>query len=122
MLVRRLGVVVIVGLLVLASCGDDDVETAAVQVPDGATFCSVFDGDYSEALNDAVPITDEGFAESTARIVAWAEVLLALAPGEITAQAEDNLEYHQAQAAVKSAADFIPGSNEMHAWARDNCE
>ncbi len=120
-MIRRFGVVLVVGLFVLTSCGDDDI-AVAVEIPDGATFCSVFDGEYTSALDDAVPITDDGFGESTARIVAWAEVLLTLAPDEIITQAEDNLRLHEAHAAVKSASDFIPGSNEMHAWAWDNCD
>lgn len=121
MLTRRLGTLLIVALLFLAACGDDDTATVSVEVPDGATFCSVFLDQYEAAVDDAVPITDDAFDERIARIVAWADVLRSLAPDEIAAQAEDNLRYHEAQAAVRSASDFIPGSNDMHAWAWDNC-
>ena len=121
MLIHRLGALIVVGLLVLTSCGDDDSATVAVEVPDGATFCSVFLDQYKAALGNAVPITDDAFDDRIGQIVAWAEVLLDLAPDEMATQAEDNLEYHLAQAAVKSASDFIPGSNEMHAWANTNC-
>jgi hypothetical protein len=72
-------------------------------------------------VSDAVPATDDGFDAASARITAWAEVLVSLAPEEIGAQAQDNLAYHRAQAELRSAAGFIPGSNEMHAWANANC-
>lgn len=102
----------------LGGCGDDGAE---IEVPEDATFCSVFSGEYRTAVNDAVPITDDRFGERTAAIVAWAEVLVDLAPPELASEAADNLSYHQAQAAVESAAEFIPGSNAMHAWANSNC-
>ena len=114
----RLGSLVLVALA-FSACGD--AESVSVEVPDDATFCSVFFGEYEAALDDAVPITDDGFGGATARIVAWAEVLVSLAPAEIGAQADDNLRYHRAQAELRSAAEFIPGSNEMHAWADANC-
>ncbi len=105
-----------------AACGGGDSSgPAAVTPPPGATFCSVFTGEYADALADAVPITDDGFEASIGEIVAWAAVLTELAPAEISSQAADNLAMHRAQAAVKSAAEFIPGSNEMHAWANENC-
>ncbi len=117
----RFAALLIGGVLALTSCGDDGAGTTSVEVPDDATFCSVFLDQYQEALDDAVPITDDAFGETTALIAAWAEVLLSLAPAEIVGQAGDNLEYHEAQAAVRSASDFISGSNEMHAWAYTNC-
>jgi hypothetical protein len=113
-------------VLLVAACSDSgtgDVEATdvTVAVPADATFCSVFTGEYREALSNAVPVTDPAFAERTAEIVAWAEVLAALAPDEITDEARDNLGYHRAQAATASAAEFIPGSNAMHEWANGNC-
>lgn len=93
----------------------------SVAVPDGATFCSVFLGEYRDALADAVPITDDGFAARIGAIVGWAIVLDDLAPAEIADPATDNLNMHRAQQAVQSAADFIPGSNQMHAWANTDC-
>ena len=116
---RRWLIGLVVGLVV-AGCSAGDT-TITIDVPEGATFCSVFDGAYSEALSHAVPITDDTFDEQIGEIVAWAGVLVDLAPAEISNEAGDNLKYHEAQAAVRSAADFIPGSNTMHAWARDNC-
>ena len=112
--------------LVVASCGGDgatsgDVADPTVEVADGADFCSVFGGEYAEALGNAVPITDEAFEETTALIVAWAEALAALAPEAIAEEAQDNLRYHRAQAAKVSAAEFVAGSNAMHEWARGNC-
>jgi hypothetical protein len=103
---------------VLPACGDD---APVIAVPSDATFCSVFDGQYRDALAAAVPVTDSGFGESTALLVAWAEVLVDLAPGAIAAEAADNLEYHRAHAAVESASAFITGSNAMHQWANQNC-
>jgi hypothetical protein len=113
-------------VLLVAACSDSgtaDVEAmdVTVAVPGDATFCSVFTGEYREALSSAVPVTDPAFAERTAEIVAWAEVLAALAPDEITDEARDNLGYHRAQAAIASAAEYIPGSNAMHEWANANC-
>ena len=102
----------------LTACGDD---TPVIAVPSDASFCSVFAGEYQAALAAAVPVTEEGFAESASLLVTWAEVLVDLAPGEITDEAVDNLEYHRAQAAVQSASEFISGSNSMHEWARDQC-
>jgi hypothetical protein len=102
----------------LASCGTDSL---AVEVPDDATFCSVFEGEYGAALAAAVPITDDGFAESVGQIVAWAQVLVDLAPGEIREHAQANLEYHKAQAAIRSASEFIPGSSAMHEWGNSQC-
>jgi hypothetical protein len=104
--------------LFFAACGDDDISVA---IPEGATFCSIFDGEYREALENAVPVGDDAFGEATSEIVAWAEVLADLAPAEIADEAQDNLRYHEAQAAVESAAEFIPGSNAMHAWANERC-
>jgi hypothetical protein len=113
-------------VLLVAACGGDetagvDAVDVTVAVPDGADFCSIFSGEYDEALGNAVPVTDEAFTERTAVIVVWAEALATLAPDEIADEAQDNLDYHRAQAAIESAAEFIPGSNAMHEWARSNC-
>jgi hypothetical protein len=115
---QRSAIALIAALLVVTACGSDSI---VIDVADDATFCSVFDGEYRSALNAAVPITDAAFAERTGEIVAWAEVLVDLAPAEIASEATDNLEYHRAQAAVESAADHIPGSNAMHQWGNENC-
>ena len=113
------GSLVLVAAVAISACGGG--ESVAVDVPDDATFCSVFLGEYKAALSDAVAATDAGFDAASARINAWAEVLVSLAPEEIGVQAKDNLLYHQAQADLLSAAAFIPGSNEMHAWANATC-
>ena len=113
--------VVMLALALLVGCSDSDGSGGGIDVPDDATFCSVFSGEYRQALDDAVPVTDDAFSERIGAIVAWAEVLVRLAPEELAGEAADNLKYHQAQAAVRSAADFIPGSNAMHAWANVNC-
>ena len=110
---------VLVAAVAISACGGG--ESVAVDVPDDATFCSVFLGEYKAALSDAVAVTDAGFDAASARINAWAEVLVSLAPEEIGVQAKDNLLYHQAQADLLSAAVFIAWSNEMHAWANANC-
>ncbi len=117
---------VLAGTLFLAAtaCGGDDTDSEAavsVEVPDDATFCSVFSGQYRSALDAAVPATDAGFDDSSATITAWAEVLNNLAPTEIGDQAEANVGYHRAQQNKQSASDFVPGSNEMHEWADSNC-
>jgi len=121
MLRNSLTAVTLLMLLVLGACGDDDTSVASADVPEGATFCSVFEGEYRTALAEAVPITDDAFGERIGVIVAWAEALVELAPAELADDAADNLSMHQAQEAVQSAAEFIPGSNEMHAWANTNC-
>jgi len=121
-LARRIpgfGSLVLVVAVAISACGGGG--SVAVDIPDDATFCSVFSGEYKAALSDAVPATDDGFGAASARINAWAEVLVSLAPDEIAVEAADNLSYHQAQADLLSAAAFIPGSNEMHAWANANC-
>jgi len=121
----RIWVAAVLALLVVACGGDEIADVGAaeitVAVPDGADFCSVFTGEYDAALGNAVPVTDEAFAERTAVIVVWAEVLVTFAPDEIAEEAQANLDYHRAQAAIESAAEFIPGSNAMHEWARSNC-
>ena len=121
----RIATCVLAGVLMFfaASCGDDSGGDAAptIDVPSDATFCSVFLGGYQSALDDAVPATDSGFDESAATITAWAEALRDLAPAEIAAEAEANVGYHQAQQDKQSASDFIPGSNDMHAWAYSSC-
>jgi hypothetical protein len=117
---RKLAASVLIGATLAVSCGGGQSDTT-IEMPAGATFCSVYAGEYQEALDSAVPVTDEGFAESSMLIAAWAEALVTLAPPEIAAQAQDNYRYHLAQAELKSAADFIPGSNAMHEWARSNC-
>ena len=116
----RLGVLVLLAALAATACAG--AESVAVEIPDDATFCSVFLGEYTAALSDAVPVTDGGFDAASSRVAAWAEILASLAPAEIGDQANDNLRYHRAQAELRSAADFIPGSNEMHAWAAANCD
>jgi len=118
---RSAMMIVVMAVSVLTACGDDDQAVVDVQAPEGATFCSVYEGEYQTARDGAVPITESGFAEAGAEIVAWARVLASLAPAEITDLAAANLGYHEAQLAVQSASDFIPGSNDMHAWARANC-
>jgi hypothetical protein len=115
----RLGGLILVTAMAAPACGGGD--SVAVAIPDDATFCSVFLGEYTAALSDAAPATDDGFGAASGRITAWAEALVSLAPGEIGDQAKDNLLYHQAQAELRSAAEFIPGSIEMHAWANANC-
>ncbi len=117
--IPRFASLILVGAVAISACGG--VESVAVDVPDDATFCSVFLGEYKAALSDAVAASDGGFDAASARINAWAEVLVSLAPFGIGDQATDNLLYHQAQADLRSAAAFIPGSNEMHAWANANC-
>lgn len=121
MLKGSTGLLMVVGLALAGCAGDDRQTVGSVEVPQGATFCSIFNGQYREALGNAVPITDEAFEETIGEIVAWADVLVPLAPEEIAEEASDNLRYHQAQAAVSSAAAFIPGSNAMHAWANEHC-
>lgn len=118
-----------VGMLtIVASCsfavgcgGGSESSPPSLDVPEGATFCSVFDGEYATALAASVPVTDPTFQERAQATLAWSEILRDLAPPEIADQAEDNVSYHRAQAALRSAADFIPGSNDMHAWAHANC-
>lgn len=113
----------LVVVLVAGACGDDSgrAPTVTAQVRAGAAFCSVYAIEYKGALNAAVPATHPGFDEAAQAIVAWANVLDDLALPEVVAQAKDNVRYHQAQADKVSAADFIPGSNAMHAWAAENC-
>lgn len=117
-MLSRLAPLLLVGTLLAGGCGDDGT---AIEVAEDATFCSVFAGQYRQALDAAVPITDEGFSTATDELAAWAQVLVDLAPSEIEAEAQDNLQMHLAQAEVESAAEFIPGSNAMHAWANTNC-
>lgn len=109
--------------LAATSCGGDGDESTAptINVADDATFCSVFLGDYQTALDAAVPASDSGFDDSAAAITAWSEALRDLAPADIEAEAEANVGYHRAQQNKQSASDFIPGSNDMHSWARSNC-
>lgn len=111
----------LVGACSDAGAGDAEATNPTVEIPDDATFCSVFTGQYREALGNAVPVSDPAFVERTSEIVAWAQVLATLAPDEIADEAQDNLGYHRAQAAITSAADFIPGSNALHEWANGNC-
>ena len=117
------GLTAVVAVALLAgACGDDSSDaTAAVFAPEGATFCSVFLGEYRDAVESSVPGTDDGHEEAVANIAAWAEVLRDLAPAEIGDLAQDNLSMHEAQRDRVSAADFISGSNQMHAWAFSNC-
>lgn len=117
---RRALMILAVAVAVLSGCGDDEVVVEA-QAPAGATFCSVYQGEYQSALDGAVPITDSGFAAAGAEIVAWAKILESLAPAEVADLATANLGYHEAQQAVESSSEFIQGSNDMHAWARANC-
>ena len=107
-------------LLMIAACGSGD-DGADITVPEGATFCSVFQGEYRAALDGAVPATDERFGERAATIAAWAEILWGLAPDEVSDDAMANLQYHEAQLDRVSAAEHIAGSNDMHAWAQANC-
>jgi hypothetical protein len=122
---RRGWTAVALALLVAACGGGDPTGTDpvddTVMLPETADFCSVFNGEYDEALRRAVPVGDPAFEERASAIVAWAEALATLAPEEIVDEARDNLSYHEALAAIESAAEFIPGSNAMHAWAVDNC-
>ncbi len=119
------------GALLLGGCGDDESSSDAsgdsggsggVEIPEGATFCSVFDGEYAEALSNAVPATDDGFQDAADAITEWAMVLQQLAPADVADLAQANVDYHRAQANMESASDFIPQSNEFATWARGNCE
>ena len=114
---RFVAVVVVLGLMV-AACGGDDSERGAVDIPEGATFCSVFNGEYRQTLQTS-PVADPTAAE---RLVGWAEVLAALAPAEIVRQANDNARYARDIAEGVSPEDsVVAGSTAFHEWAGENC-
>lgn len=119
---QAVAAVVVIGFFVVG-CDDGGSPStgSAVTVAGGATFCEVFDGQYRAAMAAAVPVTDNAFDAQASEIIAWAKVLEDLAPPEVLDLAQDNLAYHQAQADLRSAAEFIPGSNSMHSWAQTNC-
>ena len=114
---RQLAAVVVLGLVV-AACGGDDSEGVSVDIPEGATFCSVFNGEYRQALVTS-PVADPSAAE---RLVSWAEVLAALAPAEIVSEANDNARYSRDIADGVSPDDsVVAGSVAFHEWAGGNC-
>jgi ABC-type glycerol-3-phosphate transport system substrate-binding protein len=110
----------LVVVAVLAACSGTG-SSSDVTAPEGATFCSVFEGEYQTALSNAVPVTDDAFDERADELVVWAEILSELAPDDLAAEADDNVGYHRAQREGRSAADFVAGSNALHAYARANC-
>jgi len=115
--------------LAIAGCGGDDdaggddasPSAITVEVPEGATFCSVFTDGYRPSIDAAVPFGDPEFTAAAGATLAWAHVLQDLAPAELAAQAEANVQYHLAQIEVRSASDFIPLSNELSEYGFENC-
>ena len=104
--------------LALSGCnGGDDTEDS-VDIPEGATFCSVYNGEYRQALNVS-PVADPTAA---ATVASWAEVLAALAPSEIASAAEDNAQYAKDVAGGVSPSDSVTsGSVAFHDWTEGNC-
>lgn len=99
------------------SCGDDDAGSG-VDIPESATFCSVFTGEWRDAIN-ASPVADPTALERAAH---WSEVLAALAPDEIATEARDHARYARglAEGATPSEAQQA-GSRAFIEWAGDNC-
>ncbi|MEZ5261253.1 MAG: hypothetical protein R2755_05615 [Acidimicrobiales bacterium] len=124
----------------LGACGGDDGATAApaastasgagsgaadaraaVEVPAGATFCSVFLDRYRPAIDAAVAFGQPGWEESVQELVEIARVLEAVAPEELRDAAAENVAYHRAQAEQRSASAHVAGSNELSGYGFQNC-
>lgn len=108
---------VVVGTLLLGACGGGGDDAGSVSVPEGATFCSVFTGEYRDALM-ASPVADES---APSELLTWAEVLVALAPDEVADAARDNLRFIEAFTSGASPDEFSDGSYEFHEWGGAHC-
>lgn len=116
-MLRLVSLAAVAGVMLLTvACGGDD-DAGSVSVPEGATFCSVFTGEYRDALT-ASPVADESAASELAK---WAEVLVVLAPAEIAEAARDNLEFIKAFTSGDSPEEFADGSFEFNEWAGSTC-
>jgi hypothetical protein len=102
----------------VASCGGEN-DAGGIDIPEGATFCSVFTGEWRDALTVS-PVADPSAPE---RVVYWSEVLAALAPDEIAAEAQHLTRYARdiAEGATPSEA-TLSGSDAFFEWADDNCQ
>lgn len=106
----------------VAACGDDDDGAAGpASVPEGATLCGVANDDYFPILDSPTPFGEEGWEAEAAELVRLAQILEQLAPADQAANAADNVGYFEALAAVESASEFVPGSNEFTAYLRTTC-
>jgi hypothetical protein len=102
---------------VVVSCGGDDAR-GGVDIPEGATFCSVFTGEWRDAVN-ASPVVDPDAPERAAH---RSEVLAALAPDEIAVEAQHHARYARDLAnGATSSGDTLTGSGAFIEWAGENC-
>lgn len=114
---RAVAVVLALGLAT-ASCGGGGDAEGEVDIPAGATFCSVFTGEWRDALNTS-PVADPDAPE---RLVYWSEVLAALAPDEIAAEAEHNAQYARDLAGGAASSEATrAGSRALVEWAGEEC-
>jgi hypothetical protein len=116
MLRRARAIVVVAGTLMLGACGGG-ADSDSVAVPEGATFCSVFTGEYRDALMTS-PLADESAGPE---LLKWAEVLVELAPDEIADEAADNVRFIEAFTSGASPDEFADGSFEFNEWGGANC-
>jgi len=115
---RQAAAVVIVLGLVVASCGGGDDAGGGVDIPEGATFCSVFTGEWSDAVN-ASPVADPNAPE---RAAYWSEVLAALAPDEIAVEAQHHARYVRDLADGRtSLGATLTGSSAFIEFAGETC-
>lgn len=114
-------------LTVAGACSDDgggDGIQAGIEVPDDATFCSVFDSEFADALDAAYAAGARDYdagVEALGAVIDWANVLVDLAPEEIVESAEGNVAYFEAQRDGTSVADHVEASNDIGRYVGENC-
>ncbi len=104
----------------LTACGGSS-GSEEVAVPDGATFCSVFNEDYLPIINAPTAFGEDGFAEESEELVRLASIMATLAPSDISEAAQVNVSYHEGVRDVASVSEFVPGNLDTFQYGLDNC-
>ena len=131
---RRSVAAAVAVIALLSACGSDDSgepsdaaqnaqsdDGGGVEVPQGATLCSVYAGEYRSILDNPTPFGEDGWDDEAAELVELAMVLEELAPPEQAGPAEANVSYFQALANVESASEFVPDSNAFNLHLAETC-
>ncbi|MEZ5376022.1 MAG: hypothetical protein R2733_05860 [Acidimicrobiales bacterium] len=116
----RSGLASLLAVSALTACGGGSDE-ASVAVPEGATLCSVYTDSYEPILSAPTAFGEDGWEDEAKQLVDLAKQLEQLAPAEQADNATANVGYFQALADVKSASEFVPGSNDFNSYLRSSC-
>jgi len=103
-------------------CGsDENAQEGAADIPEGATFCDVYNDQYNPILSSPTAFGEDGFEAESEELVRIARALQELSPPELADSAAANVGYHEAARDVESVAAFVDGNLEVYMYALDNC-